>query len=53
MTSTGRPYVSCQARTRWSLAALLEEYGEWGLYGVASVNRPSRPKVPYTSSVEM
>ena len=30
--STGRPYVSCQARTRWSLDALDAEYGECGEY---------------------
>jgi len=38
-----------------SAAALVDEYGLDGLYGVEAVNRPgsSRLKSPYTSSVEM
>ena len=50
---TGIPYVSCQARTMWSLEAFDAEYGEWGEYGVFSVKKPVSPRVPYTSSVEM
>jgi hypothetical protein len=35
-------YVRPNARTRWSAAALLAEYGELGLYGAAaSANSPA------------
>ena len=33
-----------------ALAAL---YGEFGAYGVVSLNKPVSPRVPYTSSVEI
>ena len=35
-----RPQVWPKAWTRWSAAALLAEYGEFGLSGVCSVNLP-------------
>jgi len=34
------PQVCPNARTRWSAAALLAEYGEFGLKGVPSLNLP-------------
>jgi hypothetical protein len=37
---TGRPYVRAYARTMWSLAALVDEYGLEGSYRVSSVKKP-------------
>ena len=34
------------ARTRWSDAAFDAEYGEFGAYGVSSVNLPVGPSEP-------
>ena len=53
VVTTGRPYVWCHARTKWSAPALEAEYGEFGAYGVVSVNKPSSPSDPNTSSVEI
>src|SRR5450756_840833 len=49
------PNERTQARTSRSLAALVEEYGLDGLYGVSGVNLAgsSSSRSPYTSSVEM
>src|SRR5260370_34938050 len=49
---TGKSYVSRQARTKWSAAALLAAYGERGEYELVSLKYPVGPKEPKTSSVE-
>ena len=51
--TTGNPYVRPHARTKWSEAALVAEYGELGSYGVSGSNR-SVPddRLPNTSSVD-
>src|SRR5882757_11260320 len=49
------PNERTQARTSRSEPALVDEYGEDGLYGVCGVNfaGSSSSRSPYTSSVEM
>ena len=53
VTINGSLYVCRQALTRWSLQALLAEYGDLGSYGVDSLNLPSSSTDPHTSSVLM